>query len=133
MFYLDANFFVFAVLDNTKTGQKAREIQREILEGKKEALTSSLALDEVMWVLRKNNRNVLIRKVIEDIYAFPHLQVVGVSSLVPLRALQSMEKYGLKPRDAFHAAVMEELNVSTIVSDDPDFDRVKWIKRIKLE
>ncbi|MEK6973865.1 MAG: type II toxin-antitoxin system VapC family toxin [Nanoarchaeota archaeon] len=43
-----------------------------------------------------------------------------------------IEKYGLKPRDAFHLAIMENFNIKEIVSDDSDFDKIKGIKRIKL-
>jgi predicted nucleic acid-binding protein len=32
MKYLDANFFVFALLDNTKLGENARALQQEIIE-----------------------------------------------------------------------------------------------------
>lgn len=130
--YLDANFFVFAVLDNTKKGQKARSIQEEIMNGKW-AITSVLALDEVMWVFIKNKKEHLLRKVIEDIYAMPNLEVREVSSSIPMRALEIMEQFGLKPRDAFHLSIMESFQIDTIVSDDVDFDKVKKIRRIKIE
>jgi len=132
MVYLDANFFAIALLDQTTKGHKAREIQKEIIEGRLVAFTSSLSLDEVMWVLVKNKKEHLIRQVIEDIYATPNLEVREVSSLIPLEALEFMEKYKLKPRDAFHAAIMKQFQIKEIVSDDSDFDRIKVIKRIKL-
>ena len=132
MIYLDTNFFIFALLDRTKKGDKAREIQKGILEGKNFAFTSPLAMDEVMWVLLRNNKQHLIRKTIEDIYAMPNLNVREVPSLTPLIALEFMEKYKLKPRDAFHVAIMEHFRLKEIVSDDSDFDRVKEIKRIKI-
>ncbi|MBI4141971.1 type II toxin-antitoxin system VapC family toxin [Candidatus Woesearchaeota archaeon] len=133
MIYLDANFFVFALLDQTKKGEKARDIQKNIVEGKIRAFTSVLALDEVMWVLIKNNKQHLLRKTIEDIYSLPNLAVREVPSLTALRALSFIENSRLKPRDALHVAVMEHLQVTTILSDDSDFDKVKQIKRQKLE
>ena len=36
-----------------------------------------------------------------------------------------MEKYGLKPRDALHAATALENKITTIVSCDEDFDKLK--------
>ena len=132
MTYLDSNFFVFALSDQTNKGQKAREIQKDIVESGLVAFTSSLALDEVMWVLIKNKKEHLIRKAIEDIYAMPNLEVREVSSLIPLHALDIMEKYNLKPRDAFHVAILKELQLNSIVSDDSDFDKVKGLKRIIL-
>ena len=133
MIYLDANFFIFALFDQTKKGSKARQIQKGIIEGEINAFTSALALDEVMWVIIKNKKSHLLRKVIEDIYSMPNLTVREVSSLIPLHALGFMEKYNLKPRDAFHLAVMENLQLVTIVSDDSDFDSIKNIRRLKLE
>ena len=44
-----------------------------------------------------------------------------------------IEKYNLKPRDAIHVASALTNNIKEIVSDDPDFDKVKEIKRKKLK
>ncbi|MEK6921303.1 MAG: type II toxin-antitoxin system VapC family toxin [Nanoarchaeota archaeon] len=133
MLYMDANFFIFAVLDTTEKGEKARKILREIVAGKRQAITSVLTLDEILWVLRRNKKEEIRRKVIEDIYAIPNLEVKAVSALIPLRALEYIEKYNLKPRDAFHCACMEEFQINIIVSDDADFDKVKNITRLKIE
>ncbi|MBI2565351.1 type II toxin-antitoxin system VapC family toxin [Candidatus Woesearchaeota archaeon] len=133
MIYLDANFFIFALLDQTKKGVNARLIQKEIVEGKLLAFTSVLVIDEVMWVLRKNSRADLLRKTIEDVYFMPNLEVREVSALIPLDALEFIEIFNLKPRDAFHLACMKQLKLSKIVSDDSDFDKIKGIKRIKLD
>ena len=128
--YLDANFFIIANFDAGPKGKKARTILGQILSGK-EAVTSALAMDEVMWVLHKQRKEEL-RDVIEEIYSLPNVSVKAVSPDIPLSALNFMEENRLKPRDAFHAAVMKELGIKEIVSDDPDFDKVKEIKRISL-
>lgn len=129
--YLDANFFVIMNFSLDKKGEKAREILKSIKDGKK-AVTSALTLDEVMWTLIKNNKRDELNAVIEQIYRIKNLEVKEVSPLSPLRALFFMENYGLKPRDAFHAAVMESFGVDEIVTDDSDFDGIENIKRIKL-
>ena len=133
MIYLDANFFVFALLDTTTKGQNASSIQESIVKGKVGATTSALALDELMWVLVKNKKQELVRRAIEGIYATPNLEVSEVGSGIPILALDFLEKYGFKPRDAFHAAIMRSLGLREIVSDDPDFDKIPWIKRIALK
>jgi len=132
MLYLDANFFIFALLDNTERGTAARRIQKTIVEGKERAITSSLAIDEIMWVLLRNRKQNLLRVAVEGIYLMPNLDVVSVSSTAPLMALDFLEKYNLKPRDALHIAVMRENKVERIVSDDKDFDKIEWIKRIEF-
>jgi len=133
LLYLDANFFIFALLDRTDRGLKARIIQRKIAEGKMEAaVTSSLALDEVMWVLIKNKKDYLLRIAIEGIYSIPNIDVIGVSSTVPIIALDFFERYGLKPRDSFHLAIMKENGIDKIVTDDKDFDKVETISRVEF-
>ena len=129
MIYLDANFFIFGTLDKTKKGENARNIFEEIINGRK-AVTSVLVLDEVIWVLIRNKKKELVKDVIEEIYLTPNLTVCGVMENIPLNALTYLES--LKPRDAFHLAVMKELGINQIVTDDSDFDKIKWVKRIKF-
>ncbi|MBI4438542.1 type II toxin-antitoxin system VapC family toxin [Candidatus Woesearchaeota archaeon] len=131
MIYLDANFFIFFNFDNGKKGENARKLLREIVQGRY-AVTSSLALDEVMWVIIKNNRSKELRDVIEGVYAVPNLSVKETGVEVPLIAVDIIERYGLKPRDAFHASVMKVIGTNSIASDDADFDKVNWIRRISF-
>lgn len=131
MIYLDADF-IFALLDKTEKAENTRSLQRDIVRGRYSAITSALALDEVMWVLVKNKKDHLLRTAIEGVYSLPNLDVIGVSPLVPMVALDMLERYKLKPRDSFHLAVMKESRVREILSDDEDFDRVEWVRRTKL-
>jgi len=39
-----------------------------------------------------------------------------------------MEKYKIRSRDAIHVASMLENNISTIITEDPNFKKVKEIK-----
>ena len=133
MIYIDANVFVFANFDDTEKGRTARKIIEKIGEGERPAaITSALTMDEVMWAVIKSKGASDLRATIEDIYAMPNLAIKEVTSAIPLLALDIIEEYGLKPRDAFHAAIMKSFGITEIVSDDADFDRIKWIKRIKL-
>ncbi|MBI4334644.1 MAG: type II toxin-antitoxin system VapC family toxin [Chloroflexi bacterium] len=50
--------------------------------------------------------------------------VKEVAASVPLQALDFVENNHLKPRDAFHVAIMRHFGISEIVSDDRDFDKV---------
>jgi len=132
VWYLDANFFIFALLDTTKKGVAATEIHRSITNGRQRAVTSPLAIDELMWVLVRAGKRHLVRTAVEGIYATPNLDVLAVSATIPLTALDLAEKYDLKPRDAFHAAIMKENKLNQIVTDDSDFDRVEWINRTRF-
>lgn len=129
--YLDANFLFFAAVGESLQAERARALIQTFVEGRR-ALTSVLALDETIWVLRKNGYGSLIRQVIEEIYAMKSIEVKEVPVHIPLRALDFIEKHNLKPRDAFHVAIMEHFNEHEIVSDDKDFDKIPGIKRIKI-
>ncbi len=133
MIYLDANFFVFCNIDEAEKGENARRLVQKIIDGTQDAATSALALDEVMWVILKTGMKKDLRRIIEGIYSIPNLKIIEVSPDIPLISLDLIEKYGLKPRDAFHAAIMKSLGIRHIASDDADFDRVEWIKRIRMD
>ncbi len=126
--YLDANVFVLALAEDEK-GEIARKWLERVQEGREDAVVSTLALDEIMWVLMRAGKSHLVEDVVRQVYSLRNCVVVGVDSAVPLAALGLIKKYSLKPRDAFHVAVMQEHKLKTIVSDDRDFDRVHEIKR----
>ncbi|MDI6640407.1 MAG: type II toxin-antitoxin system VapC family toxin [Methanocellales archaeon] len=125
--YLDANFFIFSLLDRTEVGEGARMIYQKMVEGKLNTATSSLTFDEVMWVLIKANKKHLIKDAVNDIYKTQNLAILPVSISIPLNAIDLILK-GLNPRDAFHVAVMMENKISTIISDDLHFKAVEDIK-----
>lgn len=129
--YLDANFFIYASIDSGKQGKKARAIIRSMEEGSASAAISPLVLDEVAWVLRKEKGTAFALKAWREIMQIPNLKILPVDESVALR-VPSLIEGGLKPRDATHVAVMLENAITTIVSSDSDFDRVKSIKRRKL-
>ncbi len=131
MIFIDTNILANAYLDQGVKGEAARGFLDKIARGQP-ACVSALVLDELMWVLAKNGKAHLVRRSIESLYELPNMEILEVSPSAPMAALFFMEKYGLHPRDAFHAASMKENNISKIVSDDAHFDKVKEFKRIPL-
>ncbi|MFH0713375.1 MAG: type II toxin-antitoxin system VapC family toxin [Candidatus Micrarchaeota archaeon] len=130
--FVDANIFLGALIPgNSTNGISSADLLDEIARGQHEALTSALVIDEVMWVLLKNNKPG-IELCIRNIYELPNLEVRGVDASAPLIALEFMSNYSLKPRDAMHCAFMKQNNVNVIATNDPDFDKVKEIKRMKI-
>jgi uncharacterized protein len=130
--YIDANVFIFSRLNTDEKGENSRKILSTVQSGRR-AITSPLVLDEVIWVLRRNKYKGSIKDFLSELYAIENLEVVGVSSVIPIHAVQIMEEFQLRPRDAFHIAIMRETGTNEIVTDDADFDRVKGIKRIKID
>ena len=130
MIYIDADPWIFAAVNNEEIGDQARESLQIIVENKI-GITSSLTINEVMWVLIKLGHKEIIKEVVESIYE--SLKVVPMSENAPLTALDLIESINLKPRDALHVAIAKEHNIDEILSDDSDFDVVEGIERYDFE
>ncbi|MBI2584131.1 MAG: type II toxin-antitoxin system VapC family toxin [Candidatus Aenigmarchaeota archaeon] len=129
MIYLDSSVFLLAFLDVSEKGKRARTLLLEIEEGRKEAATSALTYDEVVWNVKKERNQKESLAAGHDMVSLQRVRFIPADSLVIMRAQELREKYGLDPRDAIHAASALVNNISTIVSTDPDFDDVKEISR----
>jgi predicted nucleic acid-binding protein len=134
--YLDSNVFIYPVIyqeDTEPKAKKAKEILRDVENGKLSAYTSTLTLDEVVWVISKvMGKDEGITQG-QKLLGFPNLKFVAADENVIVRAQRIMCKYKIGPRDSIHAASALEKRTKSFISDDADFDQVKEIKLIKLE
>ncbi len=133
MIYLDANVFIFSVLNDGEKGERARSIIYDISTGKESGVTSTLTIDEVVWILWKQiGREAAIKKTME-IFETQNIGIISITPEISFKSLLLMLKYThLKPRDSIHASACLSSGVFTIASDDPDFDSIKELTRIKL-
>ncbi len=128
--FIDANVFIHALGSNPRSGT-CRNFLCRVESGEQHAITSVLVLDEVLYHLLVHGRTAQQGEAaLRKICAIPNLQVCPVDSEIFLSSLSFLAQ-GLDPRDALHAAVMKAHGVSTILSYDKDFDRVKSVKRME--
>ena len=135
MKYLDTNIFLLPILYEGKKADKAKEILENLAQGKIQCATSSLTIDEFIWVLIKikNDRKQAI-EASKDLLQLPNLRILDISFSDLLVALDFMERYNqLKPRDAIHLASCTNSGIFTIISDDSDYDGIKEINRESLD
>ncbi|SRR3989338_706701 len=135
MIYVDSNVFLYAIL-NEKTDNMAKcsiSILEKIIRKEINASTSFLTWDEVVWNIRKNLNNKMAIQEGRKFMEFPNLKFIHADQIVINEAQRLMETYEIKPRDAIHAASAVSCGIKEIISDDPDFDAVKEIKRVKIE
>lgn len=134
--YLDSNVFIYPVIYQTEAqpkASKAKEILRNVENGKLSAYTSTLTWDEVVWVVSKvMGRNEGINQG-QKLLGFPNLQFVTADENVIIQAQRLMNKYKMSPRDSIHLASALERRTKSVISDDADFDQVKEITRTSLE
>lgn len=133
MHYLDANVFIYPALYEGEKARGAKNLLEAVVAGDEQAATASLTLDEVVWILSQNTSRETAIEQGRRILEFPNLRVLGVDAQHALRALQHMEdSEWLKPRDAIHLAAMDEHDLTSIVSDDDDFERIDSVQRLGL-
>ena len=127
--YIDSNIFIFASTDKGKLGQNCREILKRINEQRISCAASFLIVDEVMWILKKKVGRDDAIKITKAMLSMP-IKWVEVNKSVIIKMTDVFEKTTLDPRDAIHIASMKELGLSSIISEDTDFDNIRGIERI---
>jgi uncharacterized protein len=135
MKYVDSNVFIYPVVADEKTEAKsasAKKILLQIATGRLEAATCYLTWDEAVRVLKKFLGRDLAVAEGKRFLEFPGLKFLRVDGPVVSRAQELVARYEIKPRDAIHAACALENGIREIISDDPDFDDVKELKRVAL-
>lgn len=127
--YIDSNIFIFAATDKGKLGKKCRKIITLINKHKITCASSFLVIDEVMWILKKNVGRDSAIKITKAMLSLP-IKWIELNKSIIIKMINIFENTTLDPRDAAHVASMKELGLSSILSEDADFDAVDGIERI---
>jgi predicted nucleic acid-binding protein len=105
-----------------------------MVDGEIACATSSLTLDEVMWIVMNETDRKKALQIGKDILSLPNLKILDVTNEHIMQSIMLMEKYKkLKPRDAVHLAVCTTAGIFRFITDDADFDHILEINRITLD
>lgn len=133
MNYIDSNVFLYPILYQGKKTDNAKKILKEMVNGDIACATSSLTLDEVIWVIMNETHREKALQIGKDIMTLPNLKILDVTNKHILLSISLMEKYKkLRPRDAIHLAVCTTAGIFRFITDDADFDHISEINRISL-
>ena len=130
MRFVDANVFIYVLV---KSPRVAYETSKQILqrvENGEETLTNTAVIQEVVDWLEYNNRKREVKIFITAVNSFLAMNKVGAAWDDVLVAIDDVEKYDIDFVDALTLQTMRKNNVKEIYSNDTDFDRVEWIKRV---
>ncbi|MEE9151154.1 MAG: type II toxin-antitoxin system VapC family toxin [Thermoplasmata archaeon] len=127
--YFDSNIFIFAAIDKGKLGKKCREIMKLIDKQKISAAASYIVIDEVLWVLKRKIGKDDAIKIAQTMLSMP-VKWIRMDESILLETLEIFERTTLDPRDSIHISSMKNVGLTTIVSEDRDFDKVEGIERI---
>ncbi len=83
--------------------------------------TQEFSYNEIMPTLREFTSKLLSSLKFQVVQFSSATEKSGVT-----RALDNIEKFGMKPRDSFHLSIMQMNNIEYIVSRDSDFSKKKF-------
>ena len=115
--FLDTNIFIYALTAHPKFGTTAKNILERIENGE-EAVTSTLVLCEVAWVLEAMGRQNNIKPTLEKILSYPTLEVINISQDDLLIGANNMSTENIDFNDGVNLALMMRASVSEVYSND---------------
>ena len=117
MRFVDTNVFIYTATSHPQFGEKARSILERVEAGEA-ALTSTLVLCEVAWVLEAMGRQGDIKPTLEKILSYEALEVVSFNEDDLLVGANNMVTYHLDYNDGVNIAIKERMGVNEIYSND---------------
>ena len=128
--YVDSNLFIYASSEEGIISKNAYEIIKRINDGNLIAYTSTLTMDEVLYIIQKKVGREIAAKIVENYIKLNNLNIISVDLEILNKSIEIYRQTNLKPRDSIHLAVMKINKISTMITSDSDFDKIKDIKRI---
>ena len=132
MHFVDSNVFVYHLAADPIYGQKAKRLL-ESIEGGEEGATSTLVIVQVCSYLKWKGRQIVIPLFLSLLKRLISLKKVETNMLdfEEARSIQSELKLPWSMwDDIVIAAQMKRLDIKEIYSNDNDFDKIPWIKRV---
>ena len=127
-FFIDASVFIYAAGKEHPYKEPCSEILKLI---ELHSIQSVISVEVIQEIL---HRSIRIGQKEDGIkssrIAFAIMPVEPLDAGDCVRALELLELYSVDCRDAFHAAWMLRRGITSIISADKHFDRIKGIERI---
>ena len=115
--FVDTNVFIYTLTAHPLFGKTAKNILARIEEGEA-AITSTLVLCEVAWVLEAMGRQGDIKPTLEKIMSFQTLDVIDFSGDDLLIGANNMSAEQVDFNDGVNLALMMRLGISEVYSND---------------
>ena len=128
--FLDANLLIYLNVGST---EEILDLWISLLT-RYDLYTDPLVLDETLWVSKKKYR-VPWRDTVDFIRdeILPYTTILPLGEREYLEATDIILSHDLRPSDALHVAAMKTNGISTIASEDREYDQIPWIKRIWIQ
>lgn len=128
--FIDTNILIYAATGHPEFAPRAKAILRRVEEGEM-AVTSTLVLCEVAWVLEARGKKGLIKTTLEKILSYDSLVVEGFDQDDLLLASSMLHKYDLDFNDAINLTIMEKKGLNRIYGNDKKhLEKLEYIERV---
>ena len=129
-YFLDSTTLIHAIDKEAEYQKECLNIINKAAKGLINAASSLETLEETLFLLSRliSNRDAL--RVVRNLMLLPGLSkhVMGYPTL--MQAMEVMEIYPIRPKDAINIATMLEKNIRFIISEDKDYDKIDLVQRI---
>ena len=115
--FVDTNVFIYTITAHPRFGKIAKNILKRIEEGEA-ALTSTLVLCEVAWVLEAMGRQGDIKPTLEKIMSYQTLKVIDFNEDDLLIGANNMSAEQVDFNDGVNLALMMRLGILEVYSND---------------
>ena len=115
--FVDTNVFIYTITAHPRFGKISKNILERIEEGEA-ALTSTLVLCEVAWVLEAMGRQGDIKPTLEKIMSYQTLKVIDFNEDDLLIGANNMSTEQVDFNDGVNLALMMRLGILEVYSND---------------
>ena len=115
--FVDTNIFIYSATNHPQFGKTARQILERIEKGE-EAITSTLVLCEVAWVLEAMGKQSSIKPTLEKILSYKNLEIAEFNQDDLLVGANNMRLYGIDFNDGINIAIMAKAGAYEAYSND---------------
>ncbi|MBO3841445.1 MAG: type II toxin-antitoxin system VapC family toxin [Candidatus Brockarchaeota archaeon] len=130
--FVDSNIFVYHLTADPLYGKTARKIIERIENGE-ESYTSTLVIAQVCGYLKWKKKHDVIPLFLSFLKGLTSLQKIE-TSILDFEEARNLQKQQNLPwtiwDDIVVSAQMKRINIKEIYSNDKDFDKMPWVKRL---
>ncbi len=130
MRFVDANVFIYQFIQSPKVDFEISGKILDRIEGGEPTVTSLPVIQEVVKWLEYNQRRKEVRAFLVVINSYFSMTKIAMSWNDVISSSESIDRSQIGFVDSTTLQVMKQHKISEIYSNDKDFDRVDWVKRI---
>jgi len=131
IYSLDSTTLIHAVFKRASDHRECLNIINRAAKGEINAATSLETLEETFFILSKLTSTSTALRVVHDYLRIANINKIEMTLAIFEYALEIMEITPIKrPKDAINVATMLINNISKIISEDQEYDKVGLIQRV---